>query len=368
MNRARIPVVELARQHANLAEELQAAFTDVVSSSAFVLGEHAERFEHNFARYCGVRHCVGVGSGSAALTIALLAAGIGPGDEVIIPAHTFVATALAVVQAQATVVFCDVQKDTGLIDPEAVAAAITSKTAAIVPVHLYGNPCDMESIASLARSHGLFVLEDAAQAHGASYKGRRVGCLGDAAAFSFYPSKNLGALGDAGAICTNSADLARQARALRDIDQTSEHDLCGLLLHERLDGLQAAMLRIKLGYLDESNLRRQAHADRYRESLAGEVELVTQTPGATCVYHVFPVRVHRRAAVQAKLAERGVQTRIHYPATACDRLRAAGRCTQNGLEYPVARSWVARELSLPMFAELRAEEVEATIEAVNQCL
>ena len=248
---AAVPFADLARLHAPVAEELSTTFNRVLRSSAFILGEEVERFEAEFATYCGARHCVGVASGTAALTIMLQAAGVAPHDEVIVPAHTFVATALAVMHAGATPVCVDVDRRSGLIDPGAVAEAIGPATAAVLGVHLYGQTCAIEPLRALARRHGLLLLEDAAQAHGATYRAARAGSLGHAAAFSFYPSKNLGALGDGGAICTDDEAVANKARRLRDLGRGADsiHRVPGY--NERLDGLQAAFLRTKLPYLDE---------------------------------------------------------------------------------------------------------------------
>src|SRR5436190_4826546 len=285
-----VPFMDLSRQHEPLMGEFREAFDRVVGTSAFILGQEVERFERQFADYCGTRQCIGVGSGTAALIIMLEAAGVGPGDEVIVPAHTFIATAVAVRHAGATPVCVDVQRETGLIDPAAANAAVTPRSAAILAVHLYGQACEMEALRALAARHGLLVLEDAAQAQGAPYGNERAGALGHAGAFSFYPSKNLGALGDAGAITTNDDDIADRARMLRDLGRLRgpAHELAGY--NERLDGLQAALLAAKLEHLDRWNDARREHASKYRAELRG-VELVEERPESPSIYHLFPIRV-----------------------------------------------------------------------------
>jgi dTDP-4-amino-4,6-dideoxygalactose transaminase len=360
MRPLQVPFAALDRQHAALRDELRAAFDRVLASSAFILGEEVTRFEDEYAAYCGVRHCVGVGSGTAALTLGLEAMGIGGGSEVIVPAHTFVASALGVLHAGAVPVFCDVEEGTGLIDVDAAEAAVTSRTAAILPVHLYGQCCDMDAVSALADRHGLAILEDAAQAHGATYRGRRAGCLGTAAAFSFYPSKNLGALGDGGAICTDDDEIARRSRSLRDLGRVRKdlHELAGY--NERLDALQAAFLRVKLPHLDSWNEARRGHATAYYELLDGRVGLLTQRPESPCIYHVFPIRVAERDAVIDGLASAGIQTGVHYSPVVPDQAPFAG----NAGELPVARGWAASECSLPMFGDLTREEIERTVAAI----
>jgi dTDP-4-amino-4,6-dideoxygalactose transaminase/DNA-binding NarL/FixJ family response regulator len=361
-----VPFVDLWRQHASLADDLRLALDRVAAASAFTLGDEVERFESDFAEYCEVSHCVGVASGTAALTLALVAAGIGPGDEVIVPAHTFIASALAIIHAGATPVLCDVERDTGLISAEAAGAAISGRTAAILGVHLYGQVCDMTGLTDLAHSHGLALFEDAAQAHGATIGGRRAGSLGTAAGFSFYPAKNLGALGDGGAICTDDGMLAERARQLRDLGQRSksEHVLVGV--NERLDGLQAALLRVKLPRLDAWNLARSRAAERYRAELADVVALTACRVSATTVNHLFPVRVRSRAAVAETLAAEGVQTGVHYPRALhehpafreLDAMPAVGA-------LPESEAWAREELSLPMFPELEDEEIDRVIAALR---
>lgn len=358
----RVPFVALSRQHGPLMEELRGAFDRVVGASSFILGEEAESFEREFAAYCGVRHCIGTSSGTAALTLALIAAGIGEGDEVIVPSHTFVATGMSVLHAGAAPILCDVQDATGLIDIESAEALVTERTVAVVPVHLYGQAVDMDSIDRFAERYGLAVFEDAAQAHGAEHKGRRVGSLGAAAAFSFYPSKNLGALGDGGAICTNDAELAERARMLRDHGQRSkgEHLLPGF--NERLDGVQAAMLRVKLPHLDRWNEARRAHADAYHKALGSSLRMLETPDGRSCVHHVLPVRTPDRKGLQARLTRSGIETGIHYP-TALHQQPFLRDRAQRGADLPAATAWAAEELSLPMFPELSESEIDRVIQS-----
>ncbi|HEY8809741.1 MAG TPA: DegT/DnrJ/EryC1/StrS family aminotransferase [Solirubrobacterales bacterium] len=357
--------MDLGRHHRPIEGELQAAFERVLGDSAFVLGSEVAGFEAEFAEFCGVRHCVGVGSGTAALTLALLAAGVGGGDEVIVPAHTFIASALAIVHAGATPVFCDVEEETGLIDADAAAELIGPRTAALVAVHLYGQPCDMEAIGALAKSHGLFLLEDAAQAHGARYGNRRTGGLGNAAAFSFYPSKNLGALGDGGAICTDDESVATAARRLRDLGQLTKGEHLDAGFNERLDGLQAAMLRIKLRGLDEGNASRRQLASRYMDRLPEACRPLEEKPGRECVYHLFPIRLGNRDAARRALAERGIASGVHYwPAV--HRQPPMASLPPSPATLDSAVRWSEEELSLPMFPELSEAEIDAVCVAVGE--
>lgn len=356
--------MDLARQHEPLAFELGAAFERVLRASAFILGEEVERFEAEFAEFCGVRNCVGVASGTAALTIMLEAAGIGRGDEVIVPAHTFIASAIAVLHTGAKPVCVDVQRATGLIDPNAAQAAIGPATAAILAVHLYGQTCAMDQLRALADQHGLALLEDAAQAHGATYRGLRAGALGRAAAFSFYPSKNLGGLGDGGAICTDDDGLANCARRLRDLGREkpgAAHAVTGY--NERLDGLQAALLRVKLPHLAAWNATRRAVAARYAERLRGKVDLLEEAPDSPCTYHVFPIRVRDREALGAELARNGVASGIHYPLALVDQPALRGIEARTTVQS--ARDWATHELSLPIFPLMTAGEVDVVADAVT---
>jgi dTDP-4-amino-4,6-dideoxygalactose transaminase len=357
-----VTFVALDRQHAALAAELRCAHDRVVSSGAFILGAETEAFEREFAALCGVRHCVGVASGTAAITIALRASGIGRGDEVIVPAHTYIASALGVVHAGATPVFCDVEDGTGLIDPTAAAAAVTERTAALLAVHLYGQVCDLDALGALAGRRGLLLLEDAAQAHGATWRGDRAGSLGASAAFSFYPTKNLGALGDGGALCTSDADVARRARELRHVGQRAKgvHVVTGY--NERLDELQAAFLRVKLPYLDGWNARRRRHAAAYLERLDGCVQTLEERVDSPCVFHLFPIRTPDRDKIARRLSAVGVQTGVHYSPTVPDQPPFRGACRLG--DAPAARSWAATELSLPMAPELSDAEIRRVADAV----
>jgi dTDP-4-amino-4,6-dideoxygalactose transaminase len=357
--------VALDRQHAHIKQQLNAAFERLLGSSAFTLGAELEQFEAEFADYCQVAHCIGVASGTAALALTLGAYGIGPGDEVIVPGHTFIASALAVAHVGATPVLCDVDDGTGLMDPDAARALIGPRTAAILAVHLYGQACDMDAIHAVARPHGLLVLEDAAQAHGAWYCGRRVGSLGAAAAFSFYPSKNLGALGDGGAVCTNDEVLAARLRRLRHLGQRAKGEHVEVGYNERLDGLQAALLRVKLPYLDAWNNARREHAARYRELLDPTVRLVEETADTPCIYHLLPARFEDRDQVAAALGAQGIETGVHYAPAVHGHLAWRDRPLRRG-ELPASEAWAAQELSLPMHPDLRVDEIERVVDAVHR--
>jgi dTDP-4-amino-4,6-dideoxygalactose transaminase len=367
-----VPFVGLRRQHEALSADLSAAFERVVSADSFILGHEVKAFEREFAGYCQTADCVGVASGTVALMLALMAVGIGPGDEVIVPAHTFIASALGVLHAGATPVFCDVERDTGLIDPDSAEAAVSSHTAAIVAVHLYGQACDMGRIGALARRHRLFVLEDAAQAHGAEYEGKRVGSLGHAAAFSFYPSKNLGGLGDGGAVCTSDRELADRVRELRHLGQRGKGQHVVVGYNERLDGLQAALLRVKLPHLDAWNAARRAHAASLREGIGegatiDELSLLGERPGTPCVYHLFPIRHPERDRLAELLRAEGIQVGLHYsPAVHEHPALADLPARSRPVALSQARAWATEELSLPMFAELTDDETARIVLACKR--
>ena len=359
--------VALERQHAHIADELKDAFTRLLESSAFTLGAELELFESDFAEYCEVAHCVGVASGTAALTLMLSAYRIGPGDEVVVPAHTFIASALAVAHAGATPVLCDVEEGTGLIDVDAARAAVGPRTVAVLAVHLYGQACDMAALEALTSAKGLLLLEDAAQAHGARYRGRRTGSLGAAGAFSFYPSKNLGALGDGGAVCTNDDVLAARIRRARNLGQRSKGEHVELGYNERLDALQAALLRAKLPHLDAWNEARREHAARYRQLLAPEARTVVERPDSPSVHHLFPVRFRDRETVADILRARGIETGVHYAPAIHGHRVWEGRPLRRGA-LPAAEAWAAEELSLPMHPDLRTHEIERVAEAVREAV
>lgn len=364
VDHARVRFAALDLQHAPLKERLHTTFERLLDSSAFTLGAEVEAFETDFGAYCGVDHCVGVSSGTAALTLMLRAHGIGPGDEVIVPAHTFIASALCVAHVGATPVLCDVLDDTGLIDPDAARAAVGPHTAAIIAVHLYGQACDMDAINAFARSAGVLVLEDAAQAAGARYRGRPVGSLGAAAGFSFYPGKNLGALGDGGAVCTDDALLASRLRRLRNLGQRTKGEHVEIGYNERLDGLQAALLRVKLEYLDSWNAARQERAAEYRERLGDSTRLLVQRPETPCIYHLFPARFEDRDRVAAVLRSADIETGTHYPHAVHQHAAWTGSRLRYG-DLPVAEAWAAEELSLPMHPDLTSLEIERVSEAID---
>jgi len=361
-----IPFGDLRRTYAGHQQEFDSALRRVLERGWFILGEELAAFETEFAQFCGTDHAVGVGNGTEAIQLALVAAGIGPGDEVITTPLTAAFTALAISATGATPVFADIDPRTGTLSPPAVQSAITSRTAALVPVPLYGHPAEMAPLRAIAEQHNLFLLEDAAQAHGARYDGRPVGTLGHAAAFSFYPSKNLGAFGDGGAVVTNDDDLADRLRMLRNGGQRSryEHILCGF--NSRLDELQAAILRVRLRHLPVDTERRRSIAKRYTIGLRDSgLTLPTEMRYAQPVYHLYVVRSALRNDLAGALRTRGVHTGIHYPTPLHlqEAYRGHGGCPG---DYPVAERMANEVLSLPLYPELSDEEVERVISVVNE--
>jgi dTDP-4-amino-4,6-dideoxygalactose transaminase len=359
-------MADLAREYAELRAEIDAAMERVLRRGWFVLGAEGEAFEAEWAAYCGTAHAVGVGNGTDAIQLVLRAAGIGPGDEVIVPALTAAFTALAVSMAGATPVFADVDARRHTLDPAALEAAITPRTAAVIAVHLYGCPADMAAILPIARRHGLLVIEDAAQAHGARVGGVRAGGLGDVAAFSFYPSKNLGAYGDGGAVVTGNEALAHRARALRHGGQQRTYEHVALGTNSRLDEIQAAILRAKLPHLDAWNERRRALAACYDAGLAGQRDLALPAApgGVEHVYHLYVVRSPRRDSLRAFLAEHGIAAAIHYPCPV--HLQPA----YEALGYrvgacPNAEAAAREVLSLPLFPQLSDGEAARVVDAVR---
>jgi len=354
----RVPFVDLGLQYRTLAGEIDAAIHSVLRRSDFILGEDVARLEADFAQYVGSKHAVGVGSGLAALELALRAFGIGPGDEVITAANTFIATVLAIAAVGARPVLVDVDPGSYNMDPMALSAAITPRTRAIIPVHLYGQPADLDAILAIADRHGLLVIEDAAQAHGACYKKRRVGSFGHAAAFSFYPTKNLGAYGDGGMVVTNDSQVAEKVRLLSNYGQQTKyyHSLMGT--NSRLDNLQAAILRVKLQHLDQWNARRQEHATAYNRFLAGlPVGLPSVSREVEHVYHLYVIQIENRKQIQESLRAHGIGTGIHYPIpvhlqTACSQL------DYRPGDFPITEAAATRILSLPMYPELTGAQIE----------
>lgn len=358
--------LDLAAAQAEIAPELNAALARVADSGWYLLGPELEAFEREFAAYCGVAHCVGVGSGMSAIELALRAIGIGAGDEVLVPAYTWVATWLAVSQVGARPVPVDVEEATYNIDVEAAQAAITDRTAAVIPVHLRGEAADMDATDELARTHGLAVVEDAAQAHGARHRGRRVGGLGDAGAFSFYPAKNLGAFGDGGAVTTDDEALAAKLRLLRNYGMKNRYEVEIAGVNSRLAELQAAVLRVKLGRLDAWNETRRRLAARYAELLADldSVTLPAVREWAEPVWHLFVIGHPDRAACQADLAGRGIETMIHYPVLP----HASGAYAETGIapgSLPVAERLASRALSLPLYPQIDPAAIERVGEALR---
>jgi len=352
-----IPFVDLKAQYISIKDEIDAAVSAVLSRTAFIGGDFVSQFEEHFADYIGAKHCIGCGNGTDALELALSAFGIGKGDEVIVPANSFIATSEAVTRVGANVVFVDNDPQYYTIDVKKIEEKITSKTKAIIPVHLYGLPAEMDEILSVAERHHLLVIEDCAQAHGALYKGKKAGTFGDAACFSFYPGKNLGAYGDAGAIVLNDENVAKQIRCIANHGRTSKYDHAYEGRNSRLDGLQAAILDVKLRYLDEWTDLRRNNADSYRKYLPAS--LVVLPLGQTFskhVYHLFVVRVNERERIQTQLKERGIDTGIHYP-IALPLLQAYSYLGNNTSDFPVAASQMGKLLSLPMFAELTEEQI-----------
>ncbi|MBV9998642.1 MAG: DegT/DnrJ/EryC1/StrS family aminotransferase [Verrucomicrobia bacterium] len=365
----KVPFLDLKAQHAPLLDEIEAAIRQVIEAGAFAGGPFVAEFEEDFAAYCDSSHALGVGSGTDALWLSLLALGIGAGDEVITVSSTFMATAEAITYCGAKPVFVDIDERTYTMDPAGLEQAITPRTKAIIPVHLFGQTADMDPIVAIARKHGLFVIEDACQAHGAEYKGRRAGTLGDAACFSFYPGKNLGAFGEAGAVVTNNPELQEKIRILRDHGQVRKYHHTMIGWNGRMDGIQAAVLRIKLRHLERGNQLRRTHAAHYGAALAEVEEVITpfQAADVQHVYHVYATRVPDRDEVIRFLTAKGIGSGVHYPVPV--HLQEAYR----SLGYrpgalPVTERCAAEFLSLPMFPELTHAQVETVVQGLREAL
>jgi len=359
-----VPFVDLKRQYLGIKDEILAAVAGVFDSTQFVLGKEVAAFEEEFAAYCGARYGIAVSTGTSALHLALLAGGIGPGDEVITVPLTFVATAAAIGYTGAKPVFVDVDPFTYTMDPAAIEAAITPRTKAILPVHLYGQAADMDPILAIARRHGLLVIEDAAQGHGAEYNGRRCGSIGDLGCFSFYPGKNLGAYGEGGMVTTGDPDFARKIRILRDWGAETKYQHVVKGFNYRMEGVQGAILRVKLRYLEGWTEARRAHAAAYIKLFADSgVCLPVEAPGNRHVYHVFGVLTAQRVEFMRSLAARGVQTGIHYPIPV-HLLPAYSELNHQPGDFPVAERIASEQVSLPMFPELTESEIGEVGEAV----
>lgn len=359
-----IPVLDLKAQYAAIEQEIDAAIKEVLLSGQFILGPAVRELEEKVAAYCGCKYAVGVASGTDALRLTLTALGIGPGDEVITTPFTFIATANTISHCGARPVFVDIDPQTYNIDPAAIQAAITRRTKAIVPVHLYGQPADMDPIMELAEAHGLYVIEDAAQAIGARYKGRRVGSIGHAGCFSFYPTKNLGAYGDGGMVVTNDAALAEKIDVLRRQGSKKKYHAEVLGFNSRLDSLQAAILRVKLKYLDDWNEGRRRVAQRYNEMLGGlSVTTPYESPDVYHVYHQYTIRAPQRDALAAYLKERGIGTMVYYPVPLHLQELYADLGYGEG-SLPASETASQEVLSLPMYPELTEAQQQEVVGAI----
>jgi dTDP-4-amino-4,6-dideoxygalactose transaminase len=365
-----VPYFDLKTQYGDIRDEILAALDRVCRNASFILGDEVAQFEKEFAAYCETKYCVALNSGTSALHVALLAAGVKAGDEVITTPNTFIATAEAISYTGAKPVFVDIDPATANIDPNRIERAITARTRAIVPVHLYGRPVDLEAILDIAQRRGLTVIEDACQAHGARYRGKRVGGFGQSAAFSFYPGKNLGAYGEGGALTTNDERVAQFARALRDHGSIRRyfHDYVGY--NYRMDGFQGAVLRVKLKHLDAWTAKRQEFSALYRKLLApaiagARVEFPQDDPRNESVYHLFVVYVDDRDAVRAALEKRGVQSAVHYPMPLHLQQAYAGLGHQRG-SFPNAEHACDRVFSMPLFPEMKPEQVEYAVRTLAE--
>jgi dTDP-4-amino-4,6-dideoxygalactose transaminase len=365
MANIKVPSLDLKIQYQGIKPEIDAAIARVLDSCQFVLGSEVAGFEREFAAYCGAGECIALNSGTSALHLALLAAGVGPGDEVVTVPFTFVASVAAVLYTGARPVLVDIDPRSFTMDPAAIEAAITPRTKAILPVHLYGQPADMDPITEVARRHGLVVIEDAAQAHGAKYKGRPVGSIGDIACFSFYPGKNLGAYGEGGAVTTSNSEYAGTIRMLRDWgqDRKYHHVLRGF--NYRMEAFQGAILRVKLRHLERWNEARRAIVGKYNQLLAGSsVERPTEMPWARHVYHLYTLRTNHRDTLQRALQQKGIPTGIHYPVPV--HLQPAYANLGYGrLSLPQSEKAANEVLSLPLYPEMTDDQIQTVSQALT---
>lgn len=361
-----VPIANPFAEFMALQSDIEAAINGVLRGGVYILGPHVKKFETEFAHYVGTKHCIGVGNGTDALALALRACGIGPGDEVISVSHTAVATIAAIEQAGATAVLCDIEAASRCIDPNRISALVSSKTKAIVPVHIYGQPANMDEIASIAKTAGLAVIEDCAQSHGGRYRGRMCGTMGSAAAFSFYPTKNLGAIGDGGAIVTDSAEIAERCNALRQYGWKERYVSSSVGYNSRLDEMQAAILSAKLKHLDALQQRRSVIAQRYRQACAGrDLTSPAEIKDTVHAMHLFVVETEERERFRDFLSKRGIQTGLHYPQAVHQQPAYRGRM-RGGDRLPVTDALYARLVTLPLFPQLSDDQVERVCSALKE--
>ena len=363
----KIPFVDLKSQYLSIREEIQYALNSVIDNSAFIGGNFVEKFESDFAAFCGSKYCIGVGNGTDAIFLSLKSLGVGRGDEVITAANSFIATSEAISLAGAKVVFCDVREDTRNIDTDLLEGKITSKTKAIIPVHLYGQPADMERIVEIAKNNNLYVIEDCAQAHGAKYKGKRVGTFGIIGCFSFYPGKNLGAYGDGGAIITDNQELGEKIRMYANHGRSRKyyHEVEGV--NSRLDGIQAAILNVKLKYLNEWNFKRNTNAKIYNEKFQGNKDIITPLvpDDRNHMFHLYVVRSKERDKLKRFIEDNEISCGIHYP-IALPNLKAYSYLGHKHEDFPVSSKLQEEILSLPMFPELTEEQIDYIVSIIEK--
>jgi dTDP-4-amino-4,6-dideoxygalactose transaminase len=362
-----VPFLDLKAQYKAIKDEVHAAINDVMENTAFAGGPFVAKFEQEFAKFCDCKHAVGVGNGTDALWLSLIGLGIKPGDEVITVPNTFIATAEAISFSGAKPVFVDILEETNNMNPALIEAAITKKTKAIIPVHLFGQPADMDPIMTIAKKHGLFVIEDACQAHGAEYKGKKAGSIGNTGAFSFYPGKNLGAYGEAGAVVTNDDAIVEKMRMFRDHGQAKKyyHGMIGW--NARMDGIQGAVLHVKLKYLQGWNDSRRKNAQQYSELLSAVKDVMPprQAEYAKHIYHIYAIRIKQREKLMAHLTAKGIACGIHYPIPL--HLQDAYRFLNLGVgSFPIAEKCAAEYLSLPMYPELTSEQINYVAKEIKE--
>jgi dTDP-4-amino-4,6-dideoxygalactose transaminase len=362
-----VPFLDLKAQYKAIKDEVHAAINDVMENTAFAGGPFVAKFEQEFAKFCDCKHAVGVGNGTDALWLSLIGLGIKPGDEVITVPNTFIATAEAISFSGAKPVFVDILEETNNMNPALIEAAITKKTKAIIPVHLFGQPADMDPIMTIAKKHGLFMIEDACQAHGAEYKGKKAGSIGNTGAFSFYPGKNLGAYGEAGAVVTNDDAIVEKMRMFRDHGQAKKyyHGMIGW--NARMDGIQGAVLHVKLKYLQGWNDSRRKNAQKYSELLSAVKDVMPprQAEYAKHIYHIYAIRIKQREKLMAHLTAKGIACGIHYPIPL--HLQDAYRFLNLGVgSFPIAEKCAAEYLSLPMYPELTSEQINYVAKEIKE--